>query len=49
LHLVDGADHSFHVPKRSGRNDRDVMAEILDAFGTWAVPLIEQHGSNSPA
>jgi hypothetical protein len=49
LHLVEGADHSFHVPKRSGRNDRDVMAEILDAFGTWAVPLIEQHGSNSPA
>jgi hypothetical protein len=36
LHLVDGADHSFHVPKRSGRNDREVMAEILDAFAAWA-------------
>ena len=43
LHLVDGADHSFHVPKRSGRSDREVMAEILDAFAAWAFRL------NSPA
>ncbi|THD52305.1 MAG: alpha/beta hydrolase [Bradyrhizobium sp.] len=35
LHLVDGADHSFHVLARSGRNDRDVMNEILDAFAVW--------------
>ncbi len=35
LHLVDGADHSFHVLARSGRNDRDVMNEILDAFAAW--------------
>ncbi|MGB9114912.1 alpha/beta family hydrolase [Bradyrhizobium sp.] len=35
LHLVDGADHSFHVLARSGRNDRDVMNEILDAFAGW--------------
>ena len=32
LHLADGADHSFHVLARSGRNDREVMNEILDAF-----------------
>ncbi len=35
LHLVDGADHSFHVLARSGRNDRDVMTEIMDAFAAW--------------
>jgi predicted alpha/beta-hydrolase family hydrolase len=35
LHLVDGADHSFHVLARSGRHDRDVMNEILDAFSAW--------------
>jgi uncharacterized protein len=35
LHLVDGAEHSFHVLARSGRNDRDVMNEILDAFVGW--------------
>ena len=36
LHLVDGADHSFHVLARSGRNDRAVLREILDAFVGWA-------------
>ena len=36
LHMVDGADHSFHVLVRSGRNDREVMNEILDAFVGWA-------------
>jgi predicted alpha/beta-hydrolase family hydrolase len=35
LHRVEGADHSFHVLARSGRNDRDVMAEILDRFVAW--------------
>jgi predicted alpha/beta-hydrolase family hydrolase len=35
LHRVEGADHSFHVPARSGRNDREVMNEILDAFAGW--------------
>ena len=36
LHLVDGADHSFHVLGRSERNDRDVMREVLDVFADWA-------------
>ncbi|QWG18144.1 dienelactone hydrolase family protein [Bradyrhizobium sediminis] len=35
LHLVEAADHSFHVPVRSGRNDREVLNEILDAFARW--------------
>ena len=35
LHLLDGADHSFHVLKSSGRNDREVLAEALDAFAAW--------------
>jgi uncharacterized protein len=39
LHLVDSADHSFHVPKRAGRNDQEVTAEILDAFAAWAAAL----------
>jgi hypothetical protein len=34
LHLVREADHSFHVLVRSGRNDREVMKEILDTFST---------------
>jgi predicted alpha/beta-hydrolase family hydrolase len=35
LHLVREADHSFHVLARSGRNDREVMNEILDKFASW--------------
>jgi predicted alpha/beta-hydrolase family hydrolase len=40
LHLVDGADHSFHVLARSGRNDREVLNEILDAFAGWVDAVI---------
>ncbi|MEZ6028755.1 MAG: alpha/beta family hydrolase [Hyphomonadaceae bacterium] len=35
LHLVDHADHSFHVPVRSGRKDAEVMDEILDVAAGW--------------
>ena len=35
LHWSDGADHSFHVLKSSGRNDREVLGEVLDAFAAW--------------
>ena len=40
LHLLAGADHSFHVLKSSGRNDREVMDEALDAFAVWAGEVI---------
>ena len=39
LHLVEGADHSFHVLARSGRNDREALNEILDAFAGWVGSL----------
>ncbi|MCC8939350.1 dienelactone hydrolase family protein, partial [Bradyrhizobium sp. Arg68] len=39
LRLVKEADHSFHVLKRSGRNDGEVMAEVLDAFAAWVTKL----------
>ena len=35
LHLVQEADHSFHVLARSGRNDREVLSEILDTLAGW--------------
>ena len=41
LHLVDGADHSFHVPARSGRQDGEVMREILDAFAAWVETIVK--------
>jgi predicted alpha/beta-hydrolase family hydrolase len=39
LKLFEHADHSFHVPVRSGRNDRDVMGELLDVLAAWMVAL----------
>jgi uncharacterized protein len=35
LHPVMEADHAFHVPARSGRNDREVMSEIVDTLSAW--------------
>jgi predicted alpha/beta-hydrolase family hydrolase len=35
LKLFDDADHSFHVPARSGRKDAQVRAEMLDAMTSW--------------
>jgi uncharacterized protein len=40
LHLVKEADHSFHVTARSGRNDREVLDEVLDAFAAWVDDIL---------
>jgi hypothetical protein len=37
LKLVADADHSFHVPKRSGRTNAEVMDEVLDFATEWMV------------
>ncbi len=36
LHVVEEADHSFHVPARSGRTDADVLDEISRRTAGWA-------------
>jgi predicted alpha/beta-hydrolase family hydrolase len=35
LHVVEGADHSFHVLARSGRSDEQVREELLDTMAGW--------------
>lgn len=35
MHWIEGADHSFHVLKKSGRTDLDVMEEIGSVVGRW--------------
>ena len=35
LKLYDDADHSFHVPAKTGRKDAEVLAEILDDAAHW--------------
>jgi uncharacterized protein len=42
LQVVADADHSFHVPARSGRNDAQVRAELLDALAAWIDATIDQ-------
>ena len=35
LKLFQEANHSFHVPARTGRKDPEVLAELLDALASW--------------
>ena len=35
MHWLEGADHSFHVLKSSGRTDEDVLHEVGEAFSRW--------------
>jgi len=35
LKLLPDADHSFHVPARTGRTDTDIRSELLDDLATW--------------
>ena len=40
LHLVEGGDHSFHVLKRSGRTDAEVMAELVETIVAWTAGIV---------
>lgn len=40
LHVVQGADHGFHVLKRSGRTDDEVLDEVCDVFAEWARGIV---------
>jgi predicted alpha/beta-hydrolase family hydrolase len=44
LRLFEDADHSFHVPARSGRNDRQVRAEMLDILARWIEEVLARAG-----
>jgi len=35
LHVVEGGDHSFHVLRRSGRSDSEVLAELAGEVATF--------------
>ena len=40
LRVIDGADHSFHVLKRSGRTPEDVIVELADQASRWTDSLL---------
>jgi len=39
MHWIEGADHSFHVLRSSGRTDADVDREVGEAVGRWLAAL----------
>ncbi len=45
LYIIESADHSFHVLKRSGRTDADVLQELTQTTAAWADRL--PRGGNS--
>ena len=40
LHLVEGGDHSFHVLKRSGRTDLEVIADLVETIVAWTAGIV---------
>ncbi len=40
LHLIEDGDHSFKVPKRSGRTAEQVMGELADTIVAWGTAQI---------
>jgi hypothetical protein len=36
LHVIDTADHSFHVLKSAGKDDEAVLRELAERTATWA-------------
>ena len=47
LHIVDDADHSFHVRKKSGRGDAEVLTELAQTFARWAQRTIGDSSSRA--
>jgi len=43
LTLLENADHSFHVPARSGRTDAQVRSEMIGSVATWADSVVKAH------
>jgi predicted alpha/beta-hydrolase family hydrolase len=39
MHWIEGADHSFHVLKSSGRDDAQVMTDVADVAESWIAHL----------
>jgi predicted alpha/beta-hydrolase family hydrolase len=41
LHVIEKADHSFHVLKSSGRSDAEVLRELAETAASWAEGMEE--------
>jgi predicted alpha/beta-hydrolase family hydrolase len=45
---IAAADHSFHVPARSGRTDAQARAELLDVLVEWMDRVVAAQDTRSP-
>jgi uncharacterized protein len=41
LHLIEGADHSFHLPKSAGRTEAEVLHELAETFASWSQKITD--------
>jgi hypothetical protein len=48
LRLFQDADHSFHVPARTGRRDQDVRTEMLDTMANWIESVLAAAAAPPP-
>jgi uncharacterized protein len=39
LHIVEGGDHSFHLPKSADKSDDEVLAELAAMVSDWSEKL----------
>ena len=47
LKLFADADHSFHVPVRTGRKDTQVLGDVVDALAEWLDGVTDRLGKKS--
>jgi len=48
LLIEDGADHGFHVLKKSGRTDADVLDSLADRSASWFAGVAARAGRSDP-
>jgi len=42
LHIIEGADHSFHVLKSSGKDDKSVLKELAEKVSIWGEEFLNK-------
>jgi len=47
LKLFADADHSFHVPVRTGRKDTQVLGDVVDVLAAWLDGVTDRLGKKS--
>jgi len=44
LRIIEGADHSFHMPKSSASNDEQVLEELARILADWVISFMPHEG-----